>query len=181
MWYWKLKEGERSVHHTYYPNSGGKYFPNFFIKPNGFLFSKYLAMVSQISDHVPNIPHIFTWGFTGERFAWFSTSSPSLLPPGLPEIPSHPARALLSILPAQPALPIPTSRRTWSFPLSPGSCGPHSLILLIFHRHLFVFPRYHCSLLIGKGFLLTFPLLISKGISVVRWKPEMSMWFIWLL
>lgn len=125
MWCWKLEEGGRSVHHTFYPNSEDKYFPNFFIKPNGLLFSKYLAMISQISDHMPNIPHTFTWGFTREIFAWFTKTSP----PCSHQLSQEPCptqsgccspSSLLS-----PLLLIPTQRDLiLPYSLSPSSCGP---------------------------------------------------------
>lgn len=125
MWCWKLEEGGRSVHHTFYPNSEGKYFPNFFIKPNGLLFSKYLAMISQISDHMPNIPHTFTWGFTREIFAWFTKTNP----PCSHQLSQEPCptqsgccspSSLLSpllLIPTQRDLILPCS-------FSPSSCGP---------------------------------------------------------
>lgn len=70
------REGGRSVHHTFYPSSGGQYIPTIFIKPTGFLFSKYLTIWSDFQPCAKHTSYIYM-GFTRERFAWFTKTSPS--------------------------------------------------------------------------------------------------------
>lgn len=105
----------------------------------------------------------FMWDFTRGRFAWFSkkqllpapTSSPRNYIPPTQWAGFHPPCSIHSAhfypkrdlnLPYQlpPSWPWPCPRTV-----------PHTLILLIFHKHLLVFHRCHYSLLTGEEFLFT--------------------------